>query len=69
MRWLRGSSLAPWPMPILSPLHHGLLATAARSFGRTIGAGSESLGENPPGGNLERVANVLAPYGYEPRIS
>jgi predicted ArsR family transcriptional regulator len=52
-----------------SPSIADSLRTAARSFGRTIGAGSESLGENPPGGNLKRVANVLAPYGYEPRIS
>ena len=45
------------------------LHKAARSFGRTIGATSESLGEDLPKGNLERVATVLARYGYEPRIA
>jgi predicted ArsR family transcriptional regulator len=45
------------------------LHTAARSFGRTIGAGSQSPGGHLPKGNLERVATVLAPYGYEPCIT
>lgn len=53
-----------------SPSIADSLRTAARSFGRTIGAGSESLlGDNLPKGNLERVANILAAYGYEPHIT
>ena len=45
------------------------LRAAARSFGRAIGADSEGLGNTPANECLEEIAILLAPYGYEPRVT
>jgi len=44
------------------------LRKAARSFGRAMAANTEESGGPVPEDSLQRVAAVLGPFGYEPRI-